>query len=76
MMGDGVIATGVTEIPDYDEVLDEAFTGPDDYNEEDGKESYDDGYWEESQALIEATFEGTDNTQHIVRLAQHIYIYI
>ena len=64
-MGDGPHVSDQTGIPYYDEDLDEAFTGPDDYNEEDGNESYDDGYWEESQALIEATYEGTDNTRHI-----------
>ena len=65
----------VSEIPYYDEDLDEAYVGPEKYNEMDD-ESYDDGYWEESQRLIEATMEGanisanndqivSDNTQHL-----------
>ena len=49
----------VSEIPYYDEDLDEAYVGPERYNELDD-ESYDDEYWEESQRLIEATMEGAN----------------
>ena len=39
MMGDGVSATGIPEIPYYDEDLDEAFNGPEEYDEADENES-------------------------------------
>ena len=64
-MGD---AKDGNQIPYYDQDLDEAFAGPSEYDQEDN-ESNDDNYWEESQALIEATMGGTTiprNDQQIV----------
>ena len=56
---EGSCADGTPGIPDYDEDLDEAFAGPEVLHDEDNV-FYDDEYEEESQALIEATVEGTN----------------